>query len=309
MADPIGTRHHTMQRLRRLSRRRSARSEEGTFVIDGPVLLAEALDAGVPVDEVVAAPACPADLLARAAGAGAAVHETRAGDLARVVDTMTPQPVAAIARFPMVTAAEAATAASPLALVLVGVADPGNAGTLLRSAEAAGAGAVVFCDDAVDPYSPKCVRSSAGSVFRLTIVREGDAGPALDALAAAGLHTVATLARDGRPYDDVDLGRPVAVVLGSEAHGLPDHLIHRIDTAVTIPMAGGGESLNVAMAGTILCFDAARRRRAGGGKEPSAAPATTPHAARPGTPPDPQPDAPGNQLDDTPPRAAGCTTT
>ena len=102
MADPIGIRHHSMQRLRRLSRRRSARSDEGAFVIDGPLLLAEALDAGVPVDEVVAAPACPADLLARAAAAGADVHETRAGDLARVADTMTPQPVAAIARFPAV---------------------------------------------------------------------------------------------------------------------------------------------------------------------------------------------------------------
>lgn len=308
MADPIGIRHHSMQRLRRLSRRRSARSEEGAFVIDGPLLLAEALDASVPVDEVVAAPACPADLLARAARAGAAVHETRAGDLARVVDTVTPQPVAAIARFPTVTATEAAAAAGPLALVLVGVADPGNAGTLLRSAEAAGAGTVLFCDDAVDPYSPKCVRSSAGSVFRLTIVREGDAGAALDALASAGLRTVATLARDGRPYDEVDLGRPVAVVLGSEAHGLADHLLHRVDTAVTIPMVGGAESLNVAMAGTILCFDAARRRRADDAGRASAPPATTPRAGQPATPPDLPPGAPGNQLDDTPPRAAGCTT-
>ena len=265
MADPIGIRHHSMQRLRRLSRRRSARSDEGAFVIDGPTLLAEALDAGVPVEEVVATPACPADLLARAAGAGADVHEARAGDLTRVVDTVTPQPVAAIARLPVVTPAEAAAAAGPLALVLVGVADPGNAGTLLRSAEAAGAGAVLFCGDAVDPFSPKCVRSSAGSVFRLPVVREGDADDALGALAVAGLRTVATVARDGRSYDEVDLGRPVAVVLGSEAHGLPDRLATAVDTAVTIPMAGRAESLNVAMAGTILCFEAARQRRAARG--------------------------------------------
>ena len=109
--------------MRRLSRRRSARSGEGAFVIDGPLLLAEALDAGVRVDEVVATSDCPGDLLARAAGAGADVHETRAGDLARVVDTVTPQPVAAIARFAAVTPAEAAAAAGPLALVLVGVSD------------------------------------------------------------------------------------------------------------------------------------------------------------------------------------------
>ena len=195
MADPIGIRHHSMQRLRRLSRRRSARSDEGAFVIDGPLLLAEALDAGVQVDEVVAAPACPTELLARAAGAGADVHETRADDLARVVDTVTPQPVAAIARFAVATPAQAAAAAGPLSLVLVGVADPGNAGTLLRSAEAAGAGAVLFCDDAVDPFSPKCVRSSAGSVFRLAVVRDASA----DAVLAALGHRRSAHGRDRGP--------------------------------------------------------------------------------------------------------------
>ena len=285
MADPIGIRHHSMQRLRRLSRRRSARADEGAFVIDGPMLLAEALDAGVAVDEVVATPACPTDLLARAARAGAAVHEARATDLARVVDTVTPQPVAAIARLPVVTAAEAAAAAGPLALVLVGVADPGNAGTLLRSAEAAGAGAVLFCDEAVDPFSPKCVRSSAGSVFRLAVLREGGADAALDALTAVGLRTVATVARDGRPYDEVDLGCPVALVLGSEAHGLPDHLTGRVDDAVTIPMAGRAESLNVAMAGTILCFESSRRRRADRAGAASRTPPVAPSAAPTDGPP------------------------
>jgi RNA methyltransferase, TrmH family len=281
MADPIGVRHQSMQRLRRLTGRRSARSDEGAFVIDGPTLLAEALDAGTPVDEVVAASGCPDDVLARAEAAGATVRRTRADALARVVDTVTPQGVAAVARLPPTSPADATAAAGPLALVLVGVGDPGNAGTLLRSAEAAGAGAVLFCDDSVDPFGPKCVRSSAGSLFRLAVVRACAWDAAAAALAAAGVRTVATLARGAPPYDRADLGDPLALVLGSEPHGLPDRVAAAADAAVTIPMAGRAESLNVAMAGTVLCFEAARQRRAR---------------------------TQGNQLDETPPRAAGCTT-
>jgi TrmH family RNA methyltransferase len=282
MAEPIGARHPTMQRLRRLSGRRSARGDEGAFVIDGPTLLAEALDAAVPVDAVVAEPGCPPQLLARAAAAGAAVHRATPGALARVVDAVTPQGVAAIGRFADRPPDDVAAGAGPLALVLVGVADPGNAGTLLRSAEAAGAGAVLFCAGSVDPYGPKCVRASAGSLFRLAIGRDGDTGAALAALRAHGLTTVATLARGAPAYDAADLGGPVALVLGNEAHGLAPEIAAAVDRAVTIPMAGRAESLNVAMAGTILCFESLRQRR---GRDQD------------------------NRLDETPPRAAGCTTT
>ncbi len=198
------------------------------------------------------------------------------------MDAVTPQGVAAIGRFAARPPAEVAGDAGPLALVLVGVADPGNAGTLLRSAEAAGAGAVLFCDGSVDPYGPKCVRASAGSLFRLAVSRDADAGAALAALAAHGLTTVATLARGAPPYDAGDLAGPLAIVLGSEAHGLPPAIGAAVDRVVTIPMAGRAESLNVAMAGTILCFESLRQRRRR-------------HQ--------------DNRLDETPPRAAGCTTT
>src|SRR5829696_2768367 len=137
-SEAIGARHPSIRRLRRLTRRRSSRSDEGLFVLDGPVLVAEALDAGVAVDEVVAEPGAPADLLARAAGA--TVHTALPGTLAGATDTTTPQPVAAVARLSDASLEDALGAAGPLALVLVGVTDPGNAGTLLRSAEAAGAG-------------------------------------------------------------------------------------------------------------------------------------------------------------------------
>ncbi|HEY8523479.1 MAG TPA: RNA methyltransferase [Acidimicrobiales bacterium] len=265
----MGPRHPSIQRLRRLSRRRSSRSEEGAYVIDGPVLLGEALDAGVPLIEVVAEPGAPGPLLRRAEAAGVPVRHAAAGTLARATDTTTPQPVAAVAALPGGDAASqlaaAVAAAGPLALVLVGVADPGNAGTLLRSAEAAGGGAALFCDGSVDPYGPKCVRASAGSLFRLAVARDVPSDAALAALGAAGVTTVGTLARGvDTAYDHVDLAGPVAIVLGSEAHGLPPAVAERVDRAVTIPMAGRTESLNVAMAGTILCFESLRQRRASG---------------------------------------------
>jgi RNA methyltransferase, TrmH family len=288
MVHPISARHHTMQRVRRLSRRRSARSAEGAFVVDGPTLLADALDAGVVVDEVVAEPGLDGDLLDRAAAAGATVHRTAEGTLARVTDTVTPQRVAAVARFADRPPSDAASAAGPLGLVLVAVADPGNAGTLLRSVEAAGGGAALFCDGSVDPFGPKCVRSSAGSVFRLAVSRAADSADARAACTVAGLCTVGTAVRHGPAYDEADLARPVALVLGNEAHGLPEPVARGVDVTVTIPMAGRAESLNVAMAGTILCFESLRQRR---------------HAARAGAA-----SGPANGLDGTSPQAAGCTT-
>jgi TrmH family RNA methyltransferase len=279
-----------VQRLRRLSQRRRARTDEQAYVVDGPTLLDEALRAGVTVDEVVAEPGAPGDLLERARAAGAVVHPARAGTLSRVVDPQHPQPVAAVARFdgPSLDAALAGLGASagvpagsgsgsgsdgaPLVLVLVGVNDPGNAGTLLRSADAAGAELVVLADGAVDPYNPKCVRAAAGALFRARVVREAGAADALDGLRQRGIRCLGTVARGGTDYDRADLAGAVAVVLGSESHGLPAGLDARLDERVTIPMRGPAESLNVAMAGTVVCFEALRQRR---GRERNPLDATT----------------------------------
>jgi TrmH family RNA methyltransferase len=259
----IGVRHASVQRLRRLSRRRSVRAGEGAFVIDGPTLLDEALDAGLPLDEVFAEAGAPRALLDRAAAAGAIVHQVHDGVLAKATDTVTPQAVAAIARFADLDLAGAlgGLARPELVLVLAGVSTPGNAGTLLRSAEASGAEAVVFSDDAVDPYNPKCVRSAAGALFRLRVVRSTTGDATVAALRERGIRSLGTVARDGVPYDEIDMTVPVALVLGSEAHGLPPKLEADLDTLVTIPMRGGTESLNVGMAGTIICFEALRQRR------------------------------------------------
>ncbi len=157
-----------------------------------------------------------------------------------------------------------------LVIVAVGVADPGNLGTLLRSAEAAGAAGVVCTGSAggnsVDVHNPKTVRSSAGALFGVTVVEEVDPMFVLSSLAARGRRTYATRPGAVMPYDAVDFSVPCAVVLGNEAHGLSPEVRHAVDGVFSIPMSGRAESLNVAMAGTVVRVrggPAAPRGRAG----------------------------------------------
>jgi RNA methyltransferase, TrmH family len=182
------------------------------------------------------------------------------GALARVLDTGTPRPVAAVVALPA-HGLETALA-TDLAVVLVDVADPGNVGTLIRTAEAAGAGAVVCCGATADPFAPKAVRASAGSILRVPVVVDQQVDAVLDALGSAGTATLGLAAGAGAAYDAVDLRAPVALVLGSEAHGLTPAVADRVDRLVSVPMAGRVESLNVATAGAIVCFEVARQRRA-----------------------------------------------
>lgn len=251
-----------MGELGRLARQRRARAEAGRFVLDGPVLLREALVAGVAVEAVYADPEAldrsdVAAALAAAEEAGVPTW-TVDGGLHRHVDVTTPHGLAAVARIPdPVLAAPDATPA--FHLVLVGVADPGNAGTLLRTAEAVGVSSIVLADGSVDPWSPKVVRASAGSILRVP-VRGGPAESVLAELAAAGVRLVGTRARDGLAPDEADLAGPVALVLGSEAHGLPDAVVPLVDAWATLPMQGRVESLNVAVAGSVLAFEVVRQR-------------------------------------------------
>jgi len=246
-----------VQRLRRLSTDRRVRRSERAFVIEGPLALQEALDAAVDLESVFADAGADTTLLDRAAAAGATVVPVADGVLARTTDAVTPQGVAAVVRRP--DHALARVAPDVPVLVLVAIADPGNAGTLLRTAEAAGFGAVVFCAASVDPWAPKVVRASAGSALRVPVIEAGEAEGVLQEMGAAGRQRVGTRPLDAPLYTDADLAQGAAVVLGSEAHGLPAALDDHLDAWVRIPMAGEVESLNVAMAGTLLCFEVARR--------------------------------------------------
>lgn len=243
-----------------LLRDRRARRDERAFVLEGPRLVADALRRGAPLEAVYLGPGAQEafhPLVDAARAAGTPVRELKEGVLEKVGTTRTPQPVLAIAPIP--AAPEEITGDGPV-LVLVDVSDPGNLGTLLRTAEAAGAAALVCCGETVDPYNPKVVRASAGAIFAVPVLESADAPVALDRLGAQGRRRIGTVATGGRPYTRVDLGGAVAIVLGSEAHGLPDAVTDRLDEVVSIPMAGETESLNLAVAGSVLCFEAARQR-------------------------------------------------
>ena len=197
----LSFRHQRVQRLRRLLRAHSARQAERAFVLEGEKLLAEAVSAGVPVESIYLAPggSVPEPLL----GAAARVFDLAPGVMERVADTVTPQPVMAVV--PHVDVALDALAGSSFVVVCVDLRDPGNAGTVLRSAEAAGADGVIFCVGAVDVYNPKTVRASAGSLFHVPVVAGGEPVGVLEALSRQGLRTLGAVPRGGTDYAAADL--------------------------------------------------------------------------------------------------------
>lgn len=213
-------------------------------MVEGRSLVEQALAAGWQVeaqfvDGDTEGVACPAP-----------VHRLAPGVLERVASTESPQPLIAVVLMRPVRLPERVT------FLLVGdrLADPGNVGTIIRSAEAAGADGVVLTPGSVDPYNPKVVRSTAGSLFRVpvTVLGLGDLG-------ALGVRCLAASSHRGAAYTDTDLTGPVALVVGNEAHGVDDGA--PVDGWVTIPHHGSAESLNVAMAATVLAFEVARQRR------------------------------------------------
>ena len=263
MSAPLALKHQKVQRLRRLLGRRSARETEGAFVVEGAKVLSEALAAGVAVEGVYVTAGTVDPVVDAAVNAGIRVYDVSPGVIERVGDASTPQPLLAVV--PSVTVALEALRAATFLVVLVDVRDPGNAGTVLRTAEAAGAGGVICCDGSVDVFNPKTVRASAGSLFHVPVVGGGDAVEVLEKIGGWGLRRLGTAARGGADYATADLRAPVAVVLGNEAHGLPAAIAPHIDELVTIPMTGRTESLNVSMAAAVLCFETARQRRIASG--------------------------------------------
>ena len=229
-------------------------------MVEGPRAVDAALDRGAQLESVFLGPraevAFPA-LCARLDASGVDVVALKEGVLEKVGSTRTPQPVLAVASMP--TTGGDVLGADGLVVVCVALSDPGNLGTLVRSAEASGAAAILLGPGSVDAYNPKTVRASAGACFAVEIVEGVPAVEALEALGSAGVQRVGALTRGGTAPEAIDLTRPTALVLGHEVHGLAADL--PLDARVSVPMHGA-ESLNVAMAGTVLLFEAARQRRA-----------------------------------------------
>ncbi|MDE0065392.1 MAG: RNA methyltransferase [Acidimicrobiaceae bacterium] len=249
--------------LRRLIDRVGANSEE--IVLEGERTVREALDARLRLLTVVV-PERNSDEFADSAlrerlDDTVEILVLRDRAFERLAPSVTPQPMLAVAPRPQARMPTRLDE-DDFVIVLAGVADPGNVGTLIRVADATAAACVVVVGGA-DPWRPKAFRSSAGSLLRVPVVRATDMHTSLSRLRAAGARIVATDVREGIPHDSGVLKGPLAIVLGSESHGLGHGIDSLVDDWVRIDMVGDAESLNVAMAGTLLAYEASRSASSG----------------------------------------------
>jgi len=247
--------HPVVKRARRLA----AEREDGVVLLDGAHLVAEALDAGLSIDAVLSDGRHP-DLAERARRTGATAYEATASVLEAASPVASPTGIIAIAAWRPRALPDAFDTDAPV-LGLVGVQDPGNVGSAIRSADALGAGAVLILDGSADPASWRSLRGAMGSTFRIAVAHGGTA----DAIAEArrrAWRVVATAADGGVPLPDADLAPPVLLLLGSEGAGLDAAVHAAADETVTIPMREGANSLNVSVSAALVLWEA--RRQANG---------------------------------------------
>jgi TrmH family RNA methyltransferase len=238
-------------------KKRAFREEDGRFLVEGAQAVGEALDDPVRLRSLFVTDALDPTAV-RARQAGVEVTVVTDAVMGKLTSTVTPQGVVGTAEFLDVPIDELPPDAC-LAL-LHEVRDPGNAGTVLRSADAAGAGGIVFTGSSVDVYNPKTVRAAAGSHFHVPLVRGVSTGVAIDALRVRGYRVLAMSAEGADDLYRSDLSGPVAFLFGNEAHGLPADVVATADGSVRVPQAGKAESLNLAAAATVCLFEWARRR-------------------------------------------------
>jgi TrmH family RNA methyltransferase len=256
-----------VQAARRLAKR-AFRLREGRFLAEGPQAVREAVLRPGTVVELFAtreAAGRHGDLVEAAAAAGAPVHLVSGEVMSAVSQTVTPQGLVAVCALLDRPLAEVLDPVPRLLAVLAHARDPGNAGTVIRAADAAGADSVLLTGDSVDPYNGKCVRATAGSLFHLPVSVGGAVEQDLPALRAAGLRV---LAADGHSDLDLDtavdsglLAGPTAWVFGNEAWGLPEATRGLADEVVRVPIYGRAESLNLATAAAVCLYASARAHR------------------------------------------------
>ena len=262
----MGIRSPRVKAARQLGKR-AFRERGRLFLADGPQAVREALrQPGVLTELFVTGQGRGRhpELAVQAASQGIAVHEVSGEVMAELAQTITPQGMLGVCRFVDVPLSALLAAHTPrLVTVLANVRDPGNAGTVMRTADAAGADGVIFAAASVDPYNSKCVRSSAGSLFHLPLVAGAQLAEAIGGLREAGLQVLAADGSASRFLDapgGPDLTRPTAWLFGNEAWGLPDELLALADDVVAVPIYGRAESLNLAAAAVCL-YASARQLR------------------------------------------------
>lgn len=240
------------------------RQKGKAFLIEGVKMVEEALRDNLGVKMVVAAPS-----LVQHHGKGVLkLAESRSVEviwiserlLDMIAESKTPQPVMAVVRMKEHTEQELLAHSSRFIVVAHQLQDPGNLGTIIRTAEAVGASGVAVTPNTVDPFNAKAIRASMGSILHLPIVHVGDVSVFIKKCTQNGFQTVATVLTGEKTHFDIDLTKPTAVILGQEGAGLPQDLIADIDFRVRIPMAETIDSLNVATAAAVILYEALRQK-------------------------------------------------
>lgn len=279
MSEPFGPeltsiRSPRVKAARQLAKR-ALRRRARSFLAEGPQAVREALASGGVVSQLfitTAARARHAELADEAARQGTHVQAVSGEVMAELAQTITPQGVLAVCRYVDVPLARLAASGPRLVVILANIRDPGNAGTVMRTADAAGADGVIFSDASVDPYNSKCVRATAGSIFHLPLVAGAPVAEAVTAMREAGLRILTADGRAGRSLDEAGPGepgepggtlrRPTAWVFGNEAWGLPADVLALADDVVAVPIYGKAESLNLAAAAAVCLYVSAHASRA-----------------------------------------------
>jgi len=267
----LGRSHAVVRRLRALKRSREDRDAQRVFVAEGLHLAVEAFEAGADIEFAIVSPAIARSpeglaIRKRLQEAGVVIHETADAVLESLQDARSPQPMALVVRRADtdLTAALDARRGPALVLVTHGLQDPGNLGSILRTADAAGATAMVACGEGADLYHPRAVRATMGSIFRLPATM-ADAATVLDELRRRGIASVAADPHARVDHVRCDLTSAVALWIGREGAGLPPEILDAADRTARIPMAAGVESLAAPAAAAVLLYEAARQRAYGAG--------------------------------------------
>lgn len=261
----LGSPRHPLLKRMRQAFRRGELTPDGYCAVEGTHLVEEALRSPVEVAALVGARSAEALLRRFEAAANGRLRSYLTSDriFRSLAQTETPQGIAALVRPPAMRLEDCLARPQALVVVLTGLRDPGNLGTILRALEAFGGAAGLLTPNTVSPFNAKAVRASAGSLFRVPVFRHLALDKVIALCRQHGLRTVGLVPRAGRLLEEIDLRSPVAFFVGQESKGLPRDLSAQVDETGRIPLAAPVESLNAAMAATLALYETARQRRFG----------------------------------------------
>ncbi|MBI5700613.1 RNA methyltransferase [Candidatus Saganbacteria bacterium] len=238
-----------------LNQNRRTREEEGFFVVEGEKSIKEGLDMAKFILY-----SAEFEILQDAAKRKIKTIKVSSEAMKTISTVETPPGIIAAAKIKKWKLSDIITKKDPVILVLVGIQDPGNLGTLIRAVDAANAAGIIVSKGTVDPFNPKVVRGTMGSFFRVPVVRSSDIKSELAFLKNKKFRLVGTSLDSKDAHWDADLKGPIAIIIGNESSGLPEEIIDMCDEKVKIPILGNAESLNAAMAGTVLIYESLRQR-------------------------------------------------